>query len=722
MVPVVLFGVVGLRTSASFFLGVAVYLGVLKWVGWILLTRRSERPAVAIPSFPIELMGGLAAVCAWFYVRNLVAGQWHLGYGLGELSALAILVIAGHLAATCWRIVRFPWRDSAARAEFGRTLLRRTAWTAPVCFLLTVSLLSISMSLSVQSSDPIFHAYTARWFYSDGVFGTVESNGPGLAYPTGYGAMNATALALSPLNVVQSINAQHVVWLCVALYLIATTVAARAVRPLAWLPWLPVAFAAIFPIYALFPDVCYEGTPRQVAPALLAGVCLMPLLVRPATRARLCVIIAVETVLSALIAALNPACIPFAAAALLFALIVHGWRSAQDFKKSALALIPAMLVLIALLGILVIICDPYYLGMLKRYRKPAPVESAALALADERTDVPTAPEWHEPTGFSRERALAASASVRPWELTPVATMVPLAPEHKPLLRWPYGVVQRIVLAVSFLLGGLALVPVVLRRPAASTARPFAPLLIGTLCLWLLAKYLFSALAAGVMGDGAEAELFRTYVRFLLLRCELLMLFTMLASGAAACYLFVTALALRPVVRMTILLPGLVALGSLVLVAGQTLTSGRFLIPRCESFAITEEDRRLVDWIDANIPPTRGKVALAATTFHSGHGWDEHHLYPAGGAVAPVFYSRQRNYRFAIPGTEGEAGYQDYLAHFQKHFDAEWCLANEIHFVYVTRLGLEQNPGLAQAVKEGKELRPLRQEGTSVVYEVVKEGP
>jgi hypothetical protein len=132
-----------------------------------------------------------------------------------------------------------------------------------------------------------------------------------------------------------------------------------------------------------------------------------------------------------------------------------------------------------------------------------------------------------------------------------------------------------------------------------------------------------------------------------------------------------------------------------------------------AYAITPEDQELAAWIDENIPPERGFIGLAATTFTWG---PEKHVYALGGAQAVVQYGRKDNFRFGMRALERNQGYEDYIANVRDHFNAAWCRSKDIRFFYVHKESLEWNPGLVRAIQNG-ELRAVRQAGKSTLYEV-----
>src|SRR4051812_49905134 len=70
LLPSVLCLMVADRERAVFFAKLALHLGCLKWLGWLLVTRPSSRRESGYLLFPAELLVGLTVVVAWFYIRN----------------------------------------------------------------------------------------------------------------------------------------------------------------------------------------------------------------------------------------------------------------------------------------------------------------------------------------------------------------------------------------------------------------------------------------------------------------------------------------------------------------------------------------------------------------------------------------------------------------------------------------------------------------------------
>jgi hypothetical protein len=134
--------------------------------------------------------------------------------------------------------------------------------------------------------------------------------------------------------------------------------------------------------------------------------------------------------------------------------------------------------------------------------------------------------------------------------------------------------------------------------------------------------------------------------------------------------------------------------------------------------ISADDLRLVAWLDAEVPPDKGKVGLPAVLFRGGPDDRERHIQTFSGALAPVLYGRYCNFRFGIP--EFGRGWEDYSAHVKEELDVAWCLREGIRYFYLAPHNLYENPGLARALKEGR-LRPVHASGESCVY-AVEAGP
>src|SRR5262249_9082447 len=120
-------------------------------------------------------------------------------------------------------------------------------------------------------------------------------------------------------------------------------------------------------------------------------------------------------------------------------------------------------------------------------------------------------------------------------------------------------------------------------------------------------------------------------------------------------------------------------------------------------------------------PEKGLVGLAAKVAQMGNEKDYRTLWPAGGSQAVVLHGRNSNFCFAQDEPSlRDYTVQDYVHHVSETFDADWCLARDVRYLYLSHWGLLFNPGLARAIKQGK-LRPVARRGESGVYEVVAGG-
>jgi hypothetical protein len=703
LAPAGLCAALGAGQKASFFLGTAIYVVCLKWLGWAAFGRLAPaRPRSLL--FPAELFAGLAVACAWFYLRNLVARVWPASYGLGELSWLFPALVLLHAAAlvVSWR--RQPWPGLAA-------LGLRLAAYVPFVLVLTAALWSISAALGVQGTDSMTYTFLARAYRAGGTAFALPPTFHPIVYPSGFGAMNATAASLAPLTVLQALHLQHVL-LCVAAPFLATAaVAALARRPLIGLHWLPVAFLFVFPLYALYPDVLYPGTPKQAGPPLCAAVCLLPLLAPTGGRVAFFVAAGVVAFLAVLAAALNPACGPYAAVAAVVAVVVLAARG-----RTALGL-PRSLTVTAMAGLglasagLVCACDLYYGPLL--WRTPAAEPSTGTGGAGEST--PAAPPR-----YSWAKAARGLGSVNPLGLSPVESTTALVWAPAEPLRgwgehWPATAFPVVTLALTL----LALAALLSRRTRAAAARdPLVRLLLAVVALWLGLKYAMTFLLAGLSRSEHMTGLLSVYLRYLLLRCELLILFTGLAAACARLYLVVEVRSGRAARRAAVATAaGCGLLPALGLLAGVAVT-GFPVVPSTDRFEPTADDLKLSAWLTDNVPPGKGNVALAAFTFRASLNDVEQYIIPLQGGHAVALYDPHYNFRFAVPSLEDLRGVASYRQHVGDHLDLRWCRENEVRYFYVPSKGLAENPGLADAVRDGR-LRPLRREGDSCVYELTE---
>ncbi len=711
----------GLR--ASFFLGAAAYVAVLKWLGWLLFTRKSLAK-LAFVRFPAELFAGLAVVCAWFYLRNLVARFWPASYGLRELSMLFPGLLAVHVVAAAW--TARSWLARGARA-LACDLLERLAVHAPFTVALAVALGTVSGTLGVPGVDAMHHAFTARVYREEGMAFAVPPLGVPIVYPSGFGAMNAVTAALAPLDVVQAVYLQHVLWCVVAVFLVTCTVATVAGRPLVLLHGLALPFLSVFPLYALYPDIFYPGTPKQVGPPLFAALALLPLLTPMTGRISFALAIAAWALLAPLSVALNPACASYATAGFVLGLAVHVRRAKAARLLPRLGSAALQVGLVVAAAALVLGSDPFLVSVAKHFGAPPPAPSVATPPA--ASAPPPAPSVATPPAasappFSLKAALAGLRVANPVGLSPPVSATTTS-GYDNLEGWNDRPLPRSFVLLMFGLtpAALALNLLARRRGAVPPCPLLGRLLLTALALWFAVKYAGSFLGSGLSTHNPDTYYLSGYTRYLLPRCELLLMLACLAGSATSLYLAARQAGALRGARAAVLLgaAGLLCwlLPAAWLLGGRQF-SGTTVLPASARFSVTEDDLRLVAWIDDNLPPEKGQIGLAALATRGGPDKRERHLHPLDAGHALAVRGRHYNVRFALPALEGAAGFADYGARVRDEFDAAWCLANGLRYFYAGPNGLKENPGLARAVADGR-LRPVHEGGSGVIYEVTTGG-
>jgi hypothetical protein len=695
--------------KASFFLGAAAYVAVLKWLGWAVFGRWSPaRPRFLL--LPGELFAGLAVACAWLYLRNLVARVWPGSYGLRELGWLFPALLVLHAVALIRNAVAIP---SLALRACVAALRERLGLYAPFVAMLTVALWSISGATGVMGTDPIHHAFSARVYLHDGLGFVVPPTGVTIVYPAAFGAMNATAAALAPLDVVQAFHLQHVLLCVAAAFLVTTTVAVLLGRPLPLLHAAVLPFLFVFPLYALYPDLFYPGTPKQAGLPLFAAICLLPVLAPVARRGPFLTALGLTGLLAALAAALNPACLPYAALATAVAAVIFAYRAGRASGRPRWRVLLAQAALALLAGTLGLGNDPYYRAILTPQPQPQAAQESPAA--------PASPS------FSLAKGLRALSLVNPLGLSPVVTTTDVEDYHSHLRNWTNGWPATAFVLLTFGLAVLAFGPLaVARRRAVMPGRALAVMALACLALIVALKYGVTLVAGGLSAADPDTLLLSGYLRYLLLRCELLLLFAALVTCLTYLYLVAESrgrLQGRGRATAGVLLAAAcwaMPAAWLVVSPSHLEWGGMPTVPRNQRFPVTPDDLHLLAWIDDNLPPAEGAVGLAAMTYRCGLNDCEHHIYPLDGGHALAVFGRHYRYRFLMPTLEGEAGMEGYERHVQDDFDPRWCLQNGIRYFYATPDGLRKNPGLAKAVQAGT-LRLLHREGESAIYEVVREG-
>jgi hypothetical protein len=700
LVPALAGLVCGESQRASFFFGAAVYLGLLKWLGWLVLTRNSSRPRAYL-AFAAEVFAGLAVGLAWCYFRNLLRVLWPDSYSLREFSVLSALVVLLHVGAGLTDL-----GTRGLRAVWSRELLARLAVYGPFAAVLGVSLWHISATWGVQGNDAFFHAFNAQVHAAHGL-GCLHPLKQDLLvnYPSGFALLNTLCVWVSPLNVPQAVNLQHVLLLAAALFLITTTLATLAGRAFLLLHSLPLLFLVGFPLYALYPDASYQGQPRQAAVAIATAAALLPLHAPVTSIGRFLCAGAPSAVLAVFCLLLNPASAPFALAAGLLGLAIQVGRGSAHLPLRRRTVMGAqglfgVLALALLVGI-----DPYYQGLRQELRKHATEPSEPPA----------------PSGFSLARGARGVLATDFISLSPSVSMN-IAEQEAYLIAWPETFPYSLYVGGTGLLC-LAALLVHWRTPEKGAEQRRAARVLGTcLVLWVGLKAGVNFFAAALSSATTYLNLLRVYLGFLLLRHELLLLFTLASASAILIALSAErrgrwAWAWKAAGASLVVLgcvgPGL---GNL----GLAIPSGRILLLPNPDDGITQDDLELVAWIDEHLPAGQGKIGLAAYSFRAGMRQEEQYLNAIGGGQALVLYGRTANYRFGILALERHEGRAEYDRHVKDRFDPAWCLRNGIRFFYISAAGFEQNPGLAQARKDGL-LRPRKEIGSSGLYEVLLPG-
>lgn len=715
LTPALLFGLLGDWQKVSFFSGTAVYLGVLKWLGWLVFTRHGTR-GPAYLYFPAEIFVGLAVLCLWFYLRNWLARIWPGSYGLRELTVLPYLAVLLNVVAGLanWR-PKPGWRSA---------LLHRFALYFPFVCLLAVACSTVSGVLHVQTTDPIHHALSARVYRYDGLSLPFWDGRP-IPYPSGFGAINAVTVAVSPLSVVQVVNLQHILLLMTSLFLITCTVCILAGRSLWLLHSLLPPLLSLFPLHALYPYLNYEATGRQVAPALCIAICTLPILYVGARTAAFCTFLGVEAMLAALTVALNPACAPLAMLACVIALMVL-WQRGKALLKYSFWRVGSMQMFLLLLAFGVVLgCDEYYRDVVQSLRgsqfdisevangpgEGKKVERNPIFSFSKAVNVVSA---MNPVGFSTEADTVVevyrNARYRNWQ------------GRLPFVAFPW---------LGLGIGVLALLAGVWNCP--SLPGSLLLFLAGCVALWFVVKYALTFLAGGLSFDHSRTALLSTYLLLQATRCEVILMLSCLLAGLGVLFLrteqlFADGETWR-LLKLGLMIPLVAAsCGFFAFNVGKQATSSGYLIAPSYPFGgpITATDLSLVRWIKNNIPPSKGRVGLAASTLELGQDGREKHLYPVGPAQALLFYGKHYNFCFNHLDPCFSKPHAKYCNHVRDKLDVPWCLDNGIRYFLVPSraIQLPANPaeevyyskGLHDAIQQGI-LKREKQLGNTAVYKL-----
>jgi hypothetical protein len=684
----------GFTRSASFFAGLAIYAGVMKWLGWLVLGRMATGWRAAV-MFPAHILAGLAVAATWFYLRNLVALAWPASYALHELSILSITVAALHVGVALARLRsgRTPGND--AREAWWPDAIVRLTYFGLFAGLHVLALVDLSGSLDVAAFDHVHHGFSARVYYHDGVAYAGFNGGRPIVYPTGYGALNAIAAAAAPLTFVNAANMQ-LTFLCLAgAFLVVGCIAWAADRPGLALVFagLLVGFLYVFPVYCL-PDTYIEGSAKQPAPAFLSAVIALPLLPISSV-SRFWMRAAVVAALSMLTAALNPACVPFVVLTDLAALACLCRHGSQLGIRRWLYLAGCAGLALALAA-LVVYCDPYYWRLLT-----------------DRSDI------HDPGQPSEAKPIRpdVSAGLRSLRAaTPLRTTIEFPDDDAG--AWATGTLPGLLT-----LGTLCLLAVLWLRRSGSdhVVARCGRLLLWGLLAWIVLRYSVQLLIGSLPEDSWEAQLLRAYVGLILARVEIYLLLGWLLAALAVALLLPTSR------RSWLVVVAALGVAAAAVAANFAVRTSKTLLALGHTddpvYAISEDDRQLAAWIQRNLPADAGAIGLSALPCRPQHSNLEHtrsekHLVPLAGARVLILYGRGYNFRFAQVNPGFAFAFDEYLERVWYVLDRKWCLDQGIAYFYITRTALgDTNVGLRHAIETGT-LRPLKVFGASGVYEIV----
>jgi hypothetical protein len=586
--------------------------------------------------------------------------------------------------------------------DWHRGFWNRAAIYLPFVFALVVALWPVSASLNVQTTDPIFHAFLSRIYADDGLWFRRFTDPGVLAYPSGFGVINSITTALAPLSVVQAVNLQHVCMTVISLFLITGLLAAAVERPVWFLHCLPLVFLCLCPLYALFPDCLYESTARQAAPPLLAALLVLSLLPTGPPLQAFYGRLVVQAALVLLVTALNPACVPFMALAAFTVLFLNCRKGYISFGQGPLRMMAVHISVMAFLGAMVLGGDPYYRNLV---RGAAPSFAPADAGA--------------PLFFSWKDALHSALTINPLQLSPASSFTPPTPRTEDFKGWPDRLPQAALplLAMTAALFALGYQLTGRQGERSRSCQFLSQFVLAGSGLWLATKYGMGFLEGGLSPNRGDSRLLGTYVGFLTTRCELLLLFFILA-GAGTTWILVTEGAWwRKSIPVTVLAP-LVCLPYTMM--GYQMNPGRNGFIRAATYPfgnpVTPQDVELIAWIDAHISPEEGVIGLAALAFRSGPNKADKQIHPFGPAQALLLYGKHYNFCFAPQDCWEHSSFDDYTQHVQDVLDVEWCWHHNIRYFYLPTSHLDSIPGLEHAVAD-RVLEPVRDVGSSCLYQM-----
>ena len=693
--PALVYALWGDAARATFFASLALHLGVLKWLGWAVLTRPSPCQRSFL-MFPAEMVVGLTIVILWFYLRNVVGSLVPGSYSLVELWVAAWLVAISQVAGAVAIHSRLTKRPRASWSSLGSAWIRSCVYL-PFVLSLTLTLWSVSKEVFVPSQDGWFHSFIARVFLNDGIFYRHFNGNDAIFYTSGFGGINAVTAAISGLTVVQVNNLQHILWIVTGLFLVTTTIAILAGRLLAPLHFAPPLFLSAYPVHNLPPAVYWTHTPQQTAAALLLAIPLVSLLMPLNRRSAFYLAMALQALLSLLVLALSPVCAFFLPVSCGAALLINSFRARTAFGEAVIKVAVIQVVFTLLAAVVVLGSDRFYSTLLTNPAGASYMKSSQFGSGESAN--------RRLLSFSPQHGLAAAATVGPLELLPEL--------HPASEKIPGRFLPWLALTLTVVACGLA----VRRGPTAPDAdRHLAIAAAIALSTCLAAKYGARFASGGITNPSLDALLLQEYLIFMCRRVELLLLFVAILAAVASLHVARRSRGQRQTVAVvSAIVPIALAIWWLPLADSHLDPRDGYLIPRNIGLAgrITQDDIELTHWMEENLPAGRGLIGVANIPFKIG---DAKFLFPIDAAQALSLYGKHYNFCFQIFDPGRQYGYDDYTEHVVNYFDAEWSLRNGIRFFHVPRTDIFPNHGLARAREIGL-LEPIRTVSSSAVYAV-----
>jgi hypothetical protein len=697
LVPSLACALWGDSARAGFLARLALYIGFLKWLGWVVLTRPTPRPQSFL-MFPLEMLVGLTLSVLWFYLRNVFGWLVPGSYSLVELGVAAWLVTISQVSGAIAVYGRSMRRQALHWPTLGRAVLIRGSVYLPFVLTLTLTLWSVSKEVFVPSQDGWFHSFIARVYLNDGIFYRHFNGDNAIFYTSGFGAINAVTAAVSGLTVVQANNLQHILWIVTGVWLVTATVAVLAQRLLAPLHFLPPLFLSAYPVHNLPPDLYWTHTPQQTASALLVAIPLLSLLLPVAGRMAFYLALALQAMLSLTVLALSPVCAFFLPVACGTALLVNSYRGRRSLREGLIKLCAVQAAFMLLAAMLVLPVDRFYSTVLLNPAAASYMKSSQFG-GDGSTG-------GQVLAFSARRGLEAAAAVD------VMAFIRQGPEDATKML-PGRFLPWLALALAVAACWFAARQ---QRTTVPAARHLAITAAVSLICWLGIKYWASFVSAGITSTSLDAHLLQVYVIFLARRLELWLLLVAVLTAAVGLHVAPRRGGERAAVA------GILGSASVTLLiwwlpftATHLDPRVNHLVPRNIGFAgrITYDDIELTRWMERNLSRGRGTIGITAMPFKLR---DAKLLFPIGASQAPSLYGKQYNFCFQVFDPARHYGFDDYTEHIVNYFDADWCLKNDIRYFHVPLGDVYPNHGLARAREVGL-LEPVRTVSSSGVYAV-----